>query len=100
MTTSSNHQPVSTWDGFKQLMHQARSESAPLVDVTAPVLARISQTPQVSWQPVERVILASAGVSAVLAASLLFVVWTTSQNLVDPASGWFQPFEVTLLERP
>lgn len=91
--------PVCSWDEFERLVQQARHETPPVVDVAAPVLARIAQSPQPRWLPQERVIVASAGVSAVVAASLLFVVWTASQRLADPVSGWFQPFEVTQLER-
>lgn len=101
MTTSpSNSRPVASMQEFERLVALARQEPVPVVDVTHPVLARIARVPLSTWLPQERVIVVGAGMSALLAASLLFVVWSTSQNLVDPSSGWFQPFEVTLLERP
>jgi|GEM_PF-6141231 len=100
MTTTSNPRPIPSLQEFERLVAQARQEPVPVVNVATPVLARIARTSRPEWLPQERVIVMSAGLSAVLAASLLFVVWTASQNLADPTSGWFQPFEVTLLERP
>ncbi|OYW24740.1 MAG: hypothetical protein B7Z55_01320 [Planctomycetales bacterium 12-60-4] len=92
--------PSTEWERFEALVRAARNEPAPIVNVVMPVLRQISTTPPPSLLPRQSVVLWGAGVSALVAASLLVAAWTATQTMTDPAAGWFQPFKVALLERP
>ncbi len=88
------------WKRFEALLRVARTEPVPTVNVVAPVLQQIAAAGAPSLVPQQRVLMWGAGVSALVAASLVFAVWTATQTMTDPAAGSFQPFEVALLEGP
>lgn len=103
MTRRSPRSPVDDspeWRRFEALVRVARTESTPTVNVVAPVLQQIAATAAPSLVPQQRVLMWGAGVSALIAASLVIAVWTAAQTMTDPAAGSFHPFEVALLEGP
>ncbi len=88
------------WGRFMDLVKLARTEPVPAVDVVAPVLQQISVASTPAFADRERTVIWAAGLSTLIAASLLLAVWTATSTLSDPSLAWFPHVDIALLERP
>lgn len=99
-TPEENHAPDSSWERFEMQVRAARRDVPPPVDVVERVMTEIARKRPALLAPQERWLLCAAAASAVIAASLMVIVWNSETSLSNPSSVMFQPFVVTLLERP
>ena len=88
------------WAKFMAQVQLAQQEPVPAVNVVPQVLQQLARQPQASLLPREGTLLWAAGISSLIAASLLITVWTAVSRHSDPSQALFPHLQVALLEGP
>lgn len=88
------------WSQFLAQVQLAQQEPVPAVNVVPQVLQQLARQPQTSLLPREGTLLWVAGISSLIAASLLVMVWTAVSANSDPSLALLPHLQVALLEGP